>query len=121
MLGAQNRLRKNSQFRYIYNRGKSCYGEFLKLVYVKSGPPESLKVGFSVSKKVGNSVVRNRTKRLMRESCRLLLPHIQTGYMLIFVPKPQAAALDFYQIMDAESFLLAKAGLLKKPYKKTVE
>lgn len=111
MLSAKYRLRKNAQFKYTYRKGNSCANGFLTMVYVKSGPPASLRVGFSVSKKVGNSVVRNRVKRVLRAACRELLPHIRTGYMIIFIARKSAVSMTYQQALHAQQELLARAGL----------
>ena len=57
------RLQKNRQFQYVYRRGKSAACKDLVMLYAKG---RGLQVGFSVSKKVGNAVVRNRTRRRLR-------------------------------------------------------
>ena len=63
-------LKKNYQFRFVYNRGKSIANRLLVMYVVRNGTNGN-RFGISVSKKVGNSVVRSRITRLLRESYRL--------------------------------------------------
>ena len=63
-------LKKNTQFQFVYRNGKSYANKYL-IMYVKENGTDRNRVGISVSKKVGNSVVRHRVTRLVRESYRL--------------------------------------------------
>lgn len=111
MLERKFRLQKNRQFRYIYARGHSQATKLITLVQVQSGPPAQLRVGFSVSKKVGNAVVRNRTKRRMQEAFRAELPRVRKGCMLIFVARPSAAEADYASLVRDTQYLLRRAKL----------
>ena len=63
-------LKKNHQFQFVYKNGKSYANKYL-VMYVKENGTDRNRIGISVSKKVGNSVVRHRVTRLVRESYRL--------------------------------------------------
>ena len=77
-------LKKNFQFRHVYNRGKSIANRHLVLYMVKNGT-QGNKLGISVSKKVGKSVVRSHVTRLIRESYRSMEEELKTGYDLVVI------------------------------------
>lgn len=102
------RLKRKSDFDKVFSKGKKCYGRSLKMLYINS---DSLKIGFSVSKKHGNAVVRNRIKRLLRAAVRERLPYIKNNYFIVFLPKIQ----EFYEFDEYKSdisFLLKKEKLI---------
>lgn len=104
-------LRKNKEFQYIYRTGKSSAAKPMVLLHVRSKLP-MVRVGFSVSKKVGNAVVRNRAKRRMREAFLRLLPEIRAHHNLIFVARVSISTATFAQILSSMRYLLNKENLL---------
>ena len=107
----QNRLGPNRQFNYVYRRGKKASCKELSLLYVRNNQK---RVGFSVSKKVGVAVVRNRTKRRLRECVRPLLPQMRSG-LYVFVARPSAAECSFDQLNTKVRQLLRKVEALRSP------
>lgn len=103
-------LRRKKEFRYTYRAGKSCGGSLLSLVYARNRGKEA-KIGFSVSKKLGNAVVRNRVKRRMREAVTPLIPNIRGGRNLIFIAREPIVDAPFLSIREAMLAQLMRAGL----------
>lgn len=85
----QYRLKKRSAFAYVYRKGEKASAQDLLLLSAQSR--EGLKIGLSVSKKVGNAVTRNHVKRLLREAILPLQGRINTGYMYVIVAFPSIA------------------------------
>lgn len=106
-------LRKKKEFRYTYRVGKSTGHHLLALVYAKSRQYEP-RIGFSVSKKIGNSVVRNRVKRRMREAVTPLIPEIRSNLNLIFIARDPIVDAPFPDIRAAMRSTLSRAGLLRR-------
>lgn len=106
-------LKRNKNFRYVYRRGKSVSSRMLVMIYNKS-KTGMVKVGFSVSKKIGNSVQRNRIKRRLREAFRPLIPEITPGYDIIFIAREAVTEAEFASIGRSMYGMLRKASLLKK-------
>ena len=103
-------LKRNKEFRYVYRAGKSAGSRLMVLIYTRSRMPR-VRVGFSVSKKLGNSVVRNRVKRRLRDSFRPMIPCVKSGYNLIFIAREPVVQESFHNIEKTMRNLLRKADL----------
>lgn len=95
-----NSLKKNSEFSFVYRNGKSYANKYLVMYLAKSDLDEN-RIGISVSKKVGNSVVRHRITRLIRESYRLNEAAFHTGYDIVVVARAGAKGRDYSDISSA--------------------
>ena len=104
------RLKKNRAFQYVYRRGHSVACRNLVLLLA---PSRELKIGFSVSKKTGNAVTRNRIKRRLRECFRPYLGDVKTG-LYVIVARPSAAEAAFDDLKRDVRYLLKKQNALLK-------
>ncbi|ABR37209.1 MULTISPECIES: ribonuclease P protein component [Clostridium] len=111
------RLKKNFEFTIVYKRGKSFANELLVMYILKNRRNKDRdflaysKVGISVSKKVGNSVVRSRCKRLITESFRLNYNYIVKGYDFVFIARNPLQSKSYFEVERAMRSLIKKAGL----------
>ncbi|MDO5344777.1 MAG: ribonuclease P protein component [Lachnospiraceae bacterium] len=106
-------LKKNRDFQFIYRNGKS-YGNKYLVMYVLPCEKNRNRVGISVSKKVGNSVVRHRLTRLIRESYRLNEKKFVGGLDMIVIARPGAKERNFFEIERALLHLAKLHGILRE-------
>jgi ribonuclease P protein component len=106
------RLRKNSDFQRVYKKGCSWAHPLLVLCAQRNDLGYS-RFGFSVSKRVGGAVVRNRAKRLMREATRLRQAIIADGWDVVIIARQPMREANFHQVDRAVEQLLRRARLLK--------
>ena len=102
-------LKKNNDFKNVYNCGKSFANRFL-VMYVLENNTDSNRIGISVSKKVGNSVIRHHLTRLIRESYRLHEDMFNSGLDIVVIARVTAKHATYHEI---ESALLHLGGLQK--------
>lgn len=111
------RIRKNNEFRTVYKRGKSLANGLLVLYIfnnrrnINEEGHYYNRIGVSVSKKVGNSVIRSRSKRLINESYRLNCENLKNGYDFVFIARTSIKDKTYFEVEDAMKKLFSKAGL----------
>ena len=91
---------KNKDFQTIYKKGRSYANKYL-VMYVLNNKEEENRLGISVSKKVGNSVVRHRVTRLIRESYRLQSKNFKTGYDIVVIARTDTKDKSYNEIESA--------------------
>lgn len=100
-------LRKNRDFQNVYNNGKSYANKYL-VMYVLENNLNKNRIGISVSKKVGNSVIRHHITRLVRESYRLQEDVFNSSLDIVVIARGTAREVGYKEI---ESALLHLGGL----------
>ena len=91
---------KNKDFQIVYKKGKSNANKYL-IMYVLENKKTENRLGISVSKKVGNSIVRHRITRLIRESYRLNSSQFKFGYDIVIIARANAKGKSYKEIESA--------------------
>ena len=91
---------KNRDFQVVYQKGKSYANKYL-VMYILRNNTEENRLGISVSKKVGNSVIRHRITRLIRESYRLQESNFQNGFDIVIIARTGAKGRTYQEIESA--------------------
>ena len=107
------RLTDSRSFDYLYRHG-AVYRNALLVLYVVKSSFSTPKVGFSVGKKVGDSVRRNRTKRRLREAFRLEMDRVATGQNYVVVARSGSAEHSYQELREAMLSLLRQAHALSE-------
>lgn len=111
MLKKEYRLRKKYMFAYCYKVGKVVHAKSCFMYYTTS-KNKNVKIGLSVSKKVGGAVQRNKARRLLREAITPYLSCINNDYNIIIVARDDFLKYSFNDIQQDIEHMLKKAGLL---------
>ena len=102
-------LEKNRQFQFVYDYGRSYANKYL-VMFVMDNNTETSRLGISVSKKVGNSVIRHHVTLLIRESYRLQEDMFNSGLDIVVIARNTAKDISYHEV---ESALLHLGGLHK--------
>ena len=103
-------LRRKSDFSLIYNKGKSV-GERCIVLFTRKNGLLYNRIAFLASKKVGNSVKRNRARRLMKESFREIREELVEGYDIVFIARNTICGLKCEDVKKSMEFAVRKAGV----------
>ncbi len=93
-------LQKNRDFQLIYDCGNSYANKYL-VMFIKENNSQTNRIGISVSKKVGNSVIRHRVKRLIKESYPLQEEMFNSGLDMVIIARSTAKGIGFLEIESA--------------------
>lgn len=108
------RIARRSDFQLVYKYGKSTANRQFVLYTLKKQEVEHFRMGISVSKKVGNAVVRNRMRRVVKEIVRSLAPQIVPHYDMVIVVRKAALDMDFEQLRSSVIHVMRRASMLKR-------
>ena len=103
-------IKKYDDFRRVYSTGRSRANRYM-VMYLRENGTERNRIGISASKKIGNSVVRHRMVRLVREAFRLHVQETKQGYDIVVVVRATAVGQTYREIEQAYLHLLQLHGI----------
>ena len=108
-------LKRRAEFLRVASKGRKAPSPGLVLQALNRGDDAPVRLGFTVTKKVGNAVIRNRTRRRLREAARMLLRETPaTGADLVLVGRDGTRAREFTALIDDLRRTMAKLGVSVK-------
>lgn len=110
MLKSVNRLRKRKEFAYLYNNGNAKHTANLTIVYLPTKHRE-IKIGFSITKKIGKANVRNLIKRRLRDIVKDLVCKMPDEFNVVFIAKSGIENLSYQELKKQVELCITKAGL----------
>ena len=106
-------LKKNSDFRRLYARGKSAANAYVVL-YCRRNRTGENRMGYTVSTKLGHAVVRNRVRRRLREIYRLNSPRLKSGWDIVVVARTRCVGADYHKMEAAFLRACGDLGLVRE-------
>jgi ribonuclease P protein component len=114
MAPAPQRLKRRAEFLRVASKGRKASVHGLVLQAMARDDDGPARLGFTVTRKVGNAVIRNRTRRRLKEAARLLLREQEvTGVDLVVIGRNSTRSRDFAELQDDLRRALAKVGAVK--------
>ena len=110
----ERRLTRDAEFKLVRSQGQS-WAHRLVVLHARPSGLEITRVGFSVGKRIGNAVVRNRVRRRLREAARSLKERQRPGWDTVIIARGPIVEASFGEIRSAVEGLYRKAGLLVSP------
>lgn len=106
-------LKENNLFRRLYAKGKSTVNGHV-VIYCRKNNSAENRIGYTVSKKLGHAVVRNRVRRRLREIYRLHEADFRPGYDIVVVARSNAVSASYARLERSFMTAAGKLGLLEK-------
>ncbi len=110
------RIKSNKDFQTVFKSGKSFANKQFVLYYLKKEDQAHFRIGLSVGKKLGNAVLRNKVKRLLRQAFLELEKDIKQDYDYVIIARIPARDLDFFQVKKSLLHLLKKRNLIVRDF-----
>ncbi len=108
------RIRQGREFALVRTDGRTAQGKYLRLSIASEPSGGSSRFGFITSRRVGGAVERNRTRRRLREICRLNRPEIAPGWLVLTVAKSAAAKASYAELREEWLLLARRLSILPR-------
>ncbi len=108
------RVKKNEDFSLIFQKGKSTANRQFVLYMLAKEEQSHFRIGFSVSKKLGNAVTRNRIKRLMREAVRHIGDDLKQNYDYVLIARQPSVEMNFLEMKKSISHVFYRGYAFKR-------
>lgn len=105
-------LKSNPDFRRLYNRGISITDPAL-VIYYQKNRAGICRIGITTSKKIGNAVERNRSRRLLKEAFRSVCPEVKPEYDIVIVARSKTKYVKSTRLAEIMHSIFEKQGMLK--------
>ena len=106
-------LRKNHEFKRLYNKGKSLASQYAVVYYRRNGRSEN-RLGITVSTKIGGAVQRNRVRRRLKEVYRLSEERLYTGYDIVIVARMKSRYAGFSELTTSVMSLFRNLKIIRE-------
>lgn len=104
-------IKKNNQFKYIFSKGESEIGKILKIIYIKNNKNNN-RIGICINNDIKNMPLKNRSKRLIRESFRKI--SLKQGYDIIIMWKRKNVEYTFNEVLNDMNEIFKRLDLLNE-------
>ncbi|MCA0972346.1 ribonuclease P protein component [Halobacillus litoralis] len=108
------RIKKNEEFQKIFKHGQSFANRQLVVYYQKKSDQKHFRIGLSVSKKIGNAVLRNQVKRYLRQAFLEMEEEIRPDYDLVIIARKPTNQMNLHEIKRSLTHVLKRSKLLIK-------
>lgn len=108
------RIKKNKEFQEAFQKGRSFANRQFVVYALRKEDQDKFRIGLSVSKKIGNAVVRNQVKRYIRQSILELKSQLQVGNDFVIIARKPVAEMDFFEVKKSLTHVLKVGKVLQK-------
>lgn len=112
----EHMIKKNEEFQAVFKKGQSTANRQFIVYVLKKEEQQLFRIGLSVSKKIGNAVMRNKIKRYIRQSIFEMKEGLSSGRDYVIIARKPAADMDFFEVKKSLAHVLKLAKVLKRDF-----
>ena len=109
----KHRIKKNDEFQAVFQKGKSNANRQFVVYQLDKEEQPNFRIGLSVSKKIGNAVVRNRIKRMVRQAITELKDEIASGKDFVIIARKPCAEMTYEEVKKSLIHVFKRSGMIR--------